>query len=128
MKFDRTIMAACLWSGAGGIAVGAIVMSQVFGFMSPSTAEKLAEERSDTAVVAALAPGCAQRFRALPDAQARFAKLDATKGTYQAKDAFPPKLVTVPGEDYIDYDLARACEGLLLASPPSAAVPSVTGG
>ncbi len=117
-----THLKTALWSGAAGIALGAIGLSLVFGFVSPSTAERMAEERSDGAVVTALAPGCAQGFKALPDAAERFATLDKTKGTYQAKDAFPPRLVTVPGENHIDYDLARACEALVLASPPATAV------
>jgi hypothetical protein len=38
------------------------------GWTLGSTADKMANQRSETAVVAALAPGCAQKFRALPDA------------------------------------------------------------
>ena len=103
-----------LWSAAGGMFVGAFALAQVFGFMSPSTAEKLAARKSDEAVVAALAPGCASDFRALPDVKDRMARLVANKGSYQARDAFPSELVTIPGHSYIDYDLVRACSSLLL--------------
>jgi hypothetical protein len=103
-----------LWSAAAGAVVGALALAQVFGFMSPRTAEKLAAQRSDAAVVAALAPGCASEFRALPDVKERMAKLVANKGSYTQREAFPADLITVPGKTYVDYDLMRACSSLLM--------------
>jgi hypothetical protein len=103
-----------LWSGVAGMFVGAFALAQVFGFMSPSTAEKLAARKSDEAVVAALAPGCASDFRALPDVKERLAMLVANKGSYKARDAFPSQLITVPGNNFVDYNLVRACSALLL--------------
>jgi len=103
-----------LWSAVAGMFVGGFALVQIFGFMSPSTAEKRAARKSDEAVVAALAPGCAADFRALPDVKERMARLVATKGGYQARDAFPTELVTVPGDHWVDYDLVRACSALLL--------------
>ena len=41
------------------------------GWSLGSTAEKMAKERSEVAVVAALAPVCADKFRALPDAEGK---------------------------------------------------------
>lgn len=120
-NINWTIVTPSLWTGAAGIAVGAFALVQVFGFMSPSSAAKLASQKSDTAVIAALAPSCAADFRALPDATNRMATLVANKGGYNAKDAFPAELVTLPGRGFIDYDLVRACETLLLAPAKSAA-------
>ncbi|WP_157460779.1 MULTISPECIES: hypothetical protein [Bradyrhizobium] len=108
------IVRPSLWSGAAGMVVGAVVLSQVFGFMSPSTAHKLAAEESDQAVVAALAPGCASEFRALPDAKERLKVLAAHRDSYLAKDSFPADLIKRPGKSYIDYGLVRACTALLL--------------
>lgn len=109
-----SVVKPSLWAGAAGMVVGALVLAQVFGFMSPSTANKLAAERSDKAVIAALAPGCAEDFRALPDVKERMATLVANKDSYRAKDAFPVELITLPGKSYVDYGLIRACEKLLL--------------
>ncbi|ANW00330.1 hypothetical protein [Bradyrhizobium icense] len=103
-----------LWAGASGMVVGAYLLVQAFGFLSPSKAERLASEKSDRAVVAALAPGCAEEFRSLPDVKERLAALVASRGSYRAKDAFPPELVTWPGKTYVDHDLVRACGNLLL--------------
>ena len=82
--------------------------------MSPSSAEKLAAEKSDKAVVAALAPGCAADFRSLPDAKDRMATLVTNKDSYRASEAFPKELVSRPGKSYVDYGLVRACTALLM--------------
>jgi hypothetical protein len=121
IDINWNIVTPSLWTGAAGVAVGAILIVQVFGFMSPSSAEKLAAQKIDKAVVAALAPGCAADFRALPDSKERMATLVAKKDSYQAKDAFPVELVSLPGKSYIDYDLVRAC-GELILTPQTAAL------
>ena len=119
-SINWNIVKPSLWSGAAGMALGAFLLAQGFGYMSPSSANKLAAERSDLAVVAALAPSCAADFRALPDAKARMVTLVANKDSYQAKDAFPAELVSLPGESYVDYSLVRACQALLLAPDKTA--------
>jgi hypothetical protein len=114
LNINWSIVKPCLWTGAAGVALGAFLLAQVFGFMSPSTARKLAAEKSDRAVVAALAPGCAADFRSLPDVKDRMATLVANRDSYTVRDAFPKDLVTRPGKSYVDYSLVRACTALLL--------------
>jgi hypothetical protein len=90
------------------------------GWTLGSTADSMAKERSDLAVVTALAPVCAERFRAQPDAQAKqvaLSKIDSWK----RRDAFPKELVTLPGESSPNSALVEACYTLLLA-PKSAAL------
>src|SRR5436190_16917355 len=90
------------------------------GWSLGSTADKMAKERSDLAVVTALAPVCADKFRALPDAQTKqvsLSKLDSWK----RQDEFPKELVTLPGESFPSFALVEACSTLLLA-PKSAAL------
>ena len=61
-----------LLQGAAAGAVATIVVGFYWGGWSlGSTADKMAKERSELAVVAALAPVCADKFRALPDAEAK---------------------------------------------------------
>ena len=119
-RINWNIVKPSLWSGAAGIALGAFLLAQGFGYMSPTSANKLAAEKSDLAVVAALAPSCAADFRALPDAKARMVTLVANKDSYQAKDAFPAELVSLPGKSYVDYSLVRACQALLLTPDKTA--------
>jgi hypothetical protein len=97
-----------------GIATGAIA-SMVIGFswggwMTGGTASKLAAERADTAVVAALTPICVEKFLQNSDAKANLAILQKIssnweQGQYLEKGGW----VTQPGATSSDYHLARAC-------------------
>src|SRR5256886_13242939 len=59
-----------LLQGAAAGAVATIVVGFYWGGWSlGSTAYKMAKERSELAVVAALAPVCTDKFRAQPDAE-----------------------------------------------------------
>ena len=61
-----------LLQGAAAGAVATMVVGFYWGGWSlGSTADKMAKERSELAVIAALAPVCADKFRALPDAEAK---------------------------------------------------------
>jgi hypothetical protein len=121
MRINWEIVKPSLWTGAGGVIVGMLLLSQVFGFMSRSTAEKLASATSEKAVVAVLAPVCADKFGALPDVAARTATLVADKeNSYKMREAFPAALITLPGKNYPDSDLTSACAGLILTPPKTA--------
>ena len=81
---------------------------------------KTAKERSELAVIAALAPVCADKFRALPDAEAKQVALSKVD-SWKRPDEFPKEFVTLPGESRTNSALADACYTLLLA-PKSAAL------
>jgi hypothetical protein len=84
------------------------------GWSLGSTADKMARERSERAVIAALAPVCADKFGAMPDAEARKVAL-AKVDSWRRRDEFPKELVTLPGESYPNSDLVDACYKLLFA-------------
>jgi hypothetical protein len=67
MGINWEVVKSSLWTGAGGVVVGMLLLSYGFGFMSRTTAGKLANTKSEAAVIAVLAPACADKFRALPD-------------------------------------------------------------
>ena len=69
---------------------------------------------------AALAPVCADKFRALPDAEAKQVALSKVE-SWKRRDEFPKEFVTLPGESYPSSALVDACYTLLLA-PKSAAL------
>ena len=110
-----------LLQGAAAGAVATMVVGFYWGGWSlGSTVDKMAKERSELAVVAALAPVCVAKFRALPDAAAKqvaLSKIDSWK----RRDEFPKEFVTLPGESYPNSALVDACYTLLLA-PKSAAL------
>jgi hypothetical protein len=110
-----------LLQGAAIGAVGTIFVGFSWGGWSlGSTAEKMAKERSEVAVVAALAPVCADKFRALPDAEAKKVALSKVEA-WKRGEELPKEFVTLPGETYPNSALVYACSTLLLA-PKSAAL------
>ena len=97
-----------------GAAVG-VVASMVIGFswggwMTGGTANKLAADQADTAVMAALTPVCVEKFMQNSDAKANLAILQKIstnweQGQYLEKGGWS----TRPGATSSDYRLARAC-------------------
>jgi hypothetical protein len=105
-----------------GIAIGTVA-SMVIGFswggwVTGSTANRLAADQADTAVVAALTPICVAKFLQNSDAKANLATLQKIslnweQGDYLEKGGW----ATLPGATSPDYHLARACaEKLMQAS------------
>jgi hypothetical protein len=108
-----------LLQGAAAGAVATMFVGFYWGGWSvSSTADKMAKERSELAVVAALAPVCVAKFRALPDAEAKQVALSKVD-SWKRGDEFPKEFVTLPGESYPSSALVDACSTLLLA-PKSA--------
>src|SRR6476646_980683 len=110
-----------LLQGAAAGAVATIVVGFYWGGWSlASSADKMAKQRSELAVVAALAPVCADKFRALPDAEAKKVALSKVD-SWKRRDEFPKEFVTLPGDSYPNSALVDACYTLLFA-PKSAAL------
>ena len=108
-----------LMQGAAAGAAAAIVIGFFWGGWSlASTADRMAKDRSELAVVAALAPVCADRFRALPDSDVKKTALSKVD-SWKRRDEFPKEFVTLPGELYPNSTLVDACYTLLIA-PKSA--------
>lgn len=121
MKINWEVITPSLWTGAGGVVVGMLMLSYGFGFMSRSAAEKLANTSTETAVIAVLAPICADKFSALSDVAERKVTLVAAKdSSYKMREAFPEALITLPGKTYPDSDLTAKCASLILAPPKTA--------
>jgi hypothetical protein len=124
MQIPSTLQGESLKRLLQGAAIGAVATMVVGfgwgGWSLGSTAGKMAKDRSEVAVVAALAPVCADKFRALPDAEAKtiaLSKVDA----WQRGEQFPKEFVTPPGQTYPSSALIYACSTLLL-TPKSAAL------
>jgi hypothetical protein len=84
------------------------------GWSLGSTADKMAKERSERAVVTALAPVCAANFRAMPNTEAKQVALSKVD-SWKRQNEFPKELVTLPGETSPNSALVDACYTLLLA-------------
>jgi hypothetical protein len=107
-----------------GACVGAVATMFVGfywgGWSLHSTSEKMAKEQSNIAVVSVLAPVCAEKFRALPDTEAKQAALIKVD-SWKRRDEFPKEFVTLPGESYPSSALVDACYTLLQTPKTSAA-------
>ena len=99
-----------LQGAAGGAVVAMIVGFNWGGWTLGSTAEKLAKEEADTAVVAALAPICVTQFRQAANASANLSELNKVsyawdRGTFIERGGW----ATMPGGEKADSGVAKAC-------------------
>jgi hypothetical protein len=88
------------------------------GWSLGSTADKMAKEQSNPAVVAALAPVC-YKFRAQPDSAAKTVALSKVDSWKRAEE-FSKESVTLPGETYPSSALVAACYALLMVRKSAA--------
>jgi hypothetical protein len=106
-----------IWGFVGGAILSAIVGFTWGGWVTGGTAEASATQRANSAVVAALAPVCADRFKNTADAASNLTalkKIDSwEQGDYVEKGGWaglpgsnPPAQVTA---------VAKACATLLIA-------------
>ena len=103
--------------GLWGVGIGAIGMAVVgftqLGWTTAATANQLAADRSETAVVAALVPFCVAKSKLDPD-QAVHAKFMAETSSYSRNDLVTQAgWATLPGMTAPNADLARACSDKL---------------
>jgi hypothetical protein len=106
-------MKPALWGAAGGAIVWWVVLAFGFGWTSAGTTEKLASGRAEKAVVAVLAPICAEKFNAQADLAAKRVALTDTR-SWVRRELFPKEWVTLPGDSYPNSDLIDVCSDLVL--------------
>ena len=102
------------WSWVGSIILTMIVGFGWGGWVTGSTAEKLAEKMAENAVVQRLAPICVTQFNQDPG---RDQKLVALKGTdsWKRTDYVQTQgWATMPGEEKPDSLVAEECAKLLM--------------
>src|SRR5207245_10993267 len=99
-----------LWGAAGGAIALAIVGFTWGGWMTTGTANKLADQRADSAVVAILTPICVDKFQQNGDATANLSALKKISSSWQQRNiAEKGGWATRPGATSPDYRSARAC-------------------
>jgi alpha/beta superfamily hydrolase len=91
------------------------------GWVTGSTANRLAAEEADTAVVAALTPICVEKFLQNGDAKANLAILQKISSNWEQGDYLEKGgWATLPGANSPDYHLARACAEKLVQTKTTA--------
>lgn len=103
------------WGAVMGAAACAVLGFTWGGWVTGATARKDAGVAAHTATVVALAPFCADRFRAQGDAPARIAELAKASTWERSSVVEKGGFAMMPGTKNSDSDLARACVELLMA-------------
>jgi hypothetical protein len=103
-----------LWGAAGGAAALALVGFVFGGWVTGGKATEMARQQSEKAVITALAPICADKFRHASNATENLGKLNAIsysweKGTYVSQGGW----ATLPGSAEPSQGVAQACAELL---------------
>jgi len=98
-----------IWGGiAGAIAISVIGFSQ-FGWTLGSTAERMAKERAQSAVVEALTPICVEKFQHQADASAKLAEFSKISTWDRRSIIEKGGWATIPGADAPNSAVATAC-------------------
>jgi len=102
-----------------GAVLGAIACAAIGfiwgGWVTGGTARKDAVIAAHGATVTALAPFCAESFRAQGDASARMAELTKASAWERNRVLEKSGFASLPGSKTGEPDLARACVELLMA-------------
>jgi hypothetical protein len=102
-------MKPAVWGAlAGAVALTVIGFSQL-GWTLGSTAEKMATQRAEAAVVAALAPICVEKFRHQADAPAKLVEFNKVSSWNRRSVIEEGGWATMPGSDTPNSAVATAC-------------------
>ena len=107
-----------LWGAVAGAAACMIIGFSWGGWVTGSTARKDAAVAAHDATVVALAPICADRFRAQGDGPAKIAELTKASSWERGNVIEKSGYAIMPGSKTSDSDVARACAEML-ANPPT---------
>jgi hypothetical protein len=104
---QTSVLKSAAWGVAGGIVITLIVGFWFAGWYTAGSAQKLAADTADKAVVDALAPVCAADFQTAASSQQKAALAKAA--TYDRPDLIKKVVATLPGQKEITAPLANAC-------------------
>ena len=106
-----------LWGVLGGAILSAIIGFTWGGWVTGGTAESTASQRASSAVVAALAPVCVEKFKSNADAANNMTALKKTDSWSQAEYVEKGGWATLPGPVVPAQvtAVAKACATLLAA-------------
>jgi hypothetical protein len=100
--------------GIWGAVIGAVAISVIgfsySGWTLGSTAERMAKERAQTAVVSALAPICVENFRHQADSASRLVEFKKVASSWDRRAIIEKGgWATMPGSDAADSAVVSAC-------------------
>ena len=103
-----------------GIAIGAFLTWAIGfswgGWTYGSTAEKMATDRTDSALVRTFTSTCADKFLAQSDATAKLAALREVDSWRRDREVAKSGFATLPGETVANMRLADSCADAIVAT------------
>ena len=102
-------MKPAVWGAVAGAVAFAVVGFSSLGWTLGSTAEKMATQRAETAVVAALAPICVEKFQHQTDAPAKLVEFNKVASWDRRSLIEKGGWATFPGTDKPNSAVASAC-------------------
>ena len=114
MKWDKEKIKTGLLGAIGGAIVLAIIGFTWGGWVTGGTAQKMAEEMAEEAVVSRLVPICVEQFRQDSEKVQKLKEMKAKdswkRGDYVEKQGW----ATMPGEKKPDSEVAGKCAEKLM--------------
>ena len=98
-----------MWGALVGAVAFAVVGFSQLGWTLGSTAEKMAYQRAEAAVVAVLAPMCVERFQNQTDAPAKLVEFNKISSWNRRSVIEKGGWATMPGSDAPNSAVASAC-------------------
>jgi hypothetical protein len=99
-----------IWGAVIGAAAISVVGFSSFGWTLGSTAERMAKERAQTAVVEVLAPICVEKFQHQADAATKLIEFKKVSASWDRRAIIEKGgWATVPGSDTPNSAVVSAC-------------------
>src|SRR5882724_723905 len=98
-----------IWGAVIGAAAISVVGFSTFGWTLGGTAERMATERAQTAVVGVLAPICVEKFQHQADAPAKLIEFNKVSSWNRRSVIEKGGWATMPGSDTPNSAVATAC-------------------
>src|SRR5919198_6123037 len=99
-----------IWGAVIGAAAISVVGFSSFGWTLGSTAERMARERAQTAVVEVLAPICVEKFQHQADAATKLLEFKKVSASWDRRAIIEKGgWATVPGSDTPNSAVVSAC-------------------
>jgi len=114
MQLHVPWLKSAVWGAIVGAVVTMIVGFSWLGWVLGGTAERMAAERANAAVVVALTPSCVSRFMHQPDATAKLKELQAIDAWKQREFVEAGGWATSSGDKEPNSGVASACAEQLL--------------
>ena len=116
MQVDWEVIKPALWGAIGGGIVLAIIGFAWAGWVTDSSAQKMAEELAENAVVDRLAPICVEQFNQVSEKDQKLKELKKIDSWKRSDYVDKQGWATMPGEKEPDSKVSEKCADMLMQS------------